>query len=168
MDYLSGIIVHTPLWVWALLIYLLVRGIKARQPATVKLEKLLIVPAIFLVWDLYDLIAFRPPTVGTWAMWVLGLLAGAAIGYMLINPQHIQPGNESRSLQRPGDYTVLPMMMIAFLTKYAFGVLTAISPTTMTQPGLSGLAIVSGGVFAGTFMGKFIHYVRCYAAFKQN
>ncbi len=168
MDYLSGIIVHTPLWVWALFIYLLVRGIKARQPATVQLEKLLIVPAIFLIWDIYDLIAFRPPTVGTWTMWVTGVLAGTAIGYKLINPKGIQPGSEPRSLQRPGDYSVLPLMMIAFLTKYVFAVLTAISPTAMAQPGLSGFAVVSGGVFAGTFMGKFMHYVRCYAAFNRN
>ena len=168
MDYLSGIIIHTPLWVWALFIYLLIRGIKARQPATVKLEKLLIVPAIFLVWDLYDLIAFRPPTVGTWTMWLLGLLAGAAIGYQFINPKRIQPGSEPRTLHRPADYTVLPMMMTAFLTKYIFAVLTAIAPASMAQPGLSGFAIVSGGVFAGTFMGKFMHYVRCYAAFNRN
>ena len=168
MDYLSGIIVHTPLSVWALFIYLLVRGIKARQPATVQLEKLLIVPAIFLIWDIYDLIAFRPPTVGTWTMWVTGVLAGTAIGYKLINPKRIQPGSEPRSLQRPGDYSVLPLMMIAFLTKYVFAVLTAISPAAMAQPGLSGFAVVSGGVFAGTFMGKFMHYVRCYAAFNRN
>ncbi|WAH52924.1 hypothetical protein LMA04_02390 [Pseudescherichia vulneris] len=168
MDYLVGIIVHTPLWVWALFVYLLARGIKARQPATVKLEKLLIVPAIFLIWDIYDLIAFRPPTMGTWTMWVAGLLVGAAIGYQLINPKRIQPGSEPRSLQRPGDYSVLPLMMIAFLTKYVFAVLTAISPATMAQPGFIGFAVVSGGVFAGTFMGKFMHYVCCYAAFNRN
>ncbi|MNT23146.1 hypothetical protein D3C72_1585580 [compost metagenome] len=53
-------------------------------------------------------------------------------------------------------------MMLAFLVKYALGVMTAMSPETLQQPGMSAFAIISGGVFAGVFLGKFIRYLGVY------
>jgi hypothetical protein len=52
-------------------------------------------------------------------------------------------------------------MMLAFGVKYVLGVMSAVSPQTMQQPAMSALAIVSGGVFAGVFIGKFARYVGC-------
>lgn len=162
MDYAYGIVVHTPVWVWVLFVFLLVRGVKARRPATVTLDKLIVVPAIFLLWNLYDMLMIHTGTPGNWVMWIAGLLVGAAIGYQFIDEKRIQPGDAPRSLRRPADHTVLPMMMLAFITQYVLGVLRAISPETMQQPGYRAFAIVAGGLFAGTFIGKFVHYVRCY------
>lgn len=59
METLPQILTHTPVWVWILFVFLITRGIKARQPATVTLEKLAIIPAIFLIWDIYDLVMHR-------------------------------------------------------------------------------------------------------------
>lgn len=53
-------------------------------------------------------------------------------------------------------------MMLAFAVKYLLGVMTAVSPATLQQPGMSAFAIISGGVFAGVFVGKFTRYVRVY------
>ena len=60
---ISGILTHTPVWVYVLLVFLISRGIKARKPATVALEKLAIIPAIFLIWDLYDMVMYREQSV---------------------------------------------------------------------------------------------------------
>lgn len=103
-EFLIGVVTHTPVWVWVLFIFLISRGIKARRPATVTLERLAIIPGIFLIWDIYDLIVYRTLTPGTVALWTAGILAGAA------------------------------------------------------------LAIVSGGMFAGVFIGKFARYVGVYVA----
>jgi hypothetical protein len=53
-------------------------------------------------------------------------------------------------------------MMLAFGVKYVLGVMNALSPQTLQQPAMSALAIVSGGVFAGVFIGKFTRYVSVY------
>ena len=103
-EFLIGVVTHTPVWVWVLFIFLISRGLKARRPATVTLERLAIIPGIFLIWDIYDLIVYRTLTPGTVALWTAGILAGAA------------------------------------------------------------LAIVSGGMFAGVFIGKFARYVGVYVA----
>ncbi|MDU4271827.1 MAG: hypothetical protein E7I10_00215 [Enterobacter asburiae] len=39
-EFLFGVVTHTPAWVWVLFIFLISRGIKARRPATVTLERL--------------------------------------------------------------------------------------------------------------------------------
>lgn len=155
-EFLFGVVTHTPAWVWVLFIFLISRGIKARRSATVTLERLAIIPAIFLIWDIYDLVVYRTLTPGTVALWTAGILAGAALGYILIRQAVITRADAPRSLYRQADYTALPFMMLAF------GVMSAVSPQTMQQPAMSALAIVSGGVFAGVFIGKFARYVGVY------
>lgn len=163
-DFLIGILTHTPVWVWVLFVFLISRGIRARKPATVTLEKLAIVPAIFLIWDIYDLVIYRQITVVTLALWVAGILAGAALGYVLIRSTAVVRVAAPRSISRAADYTALPFMLLAFLVKYALGVMSAISPQTLQQPAMSAFAIVSGGVFAGVFIGKFIRYASVFFA----
>jgi hypothetical protein len=79
-EFIIGVVSHTPVWVWVLFIFLISRGVKARKPATVTLEKLAIIPSIFLIWDIYDLVIYRQLSVATIALWMAGILAGAALG----------------------------------------------------------------------------------------
>ena len=162
-EFLIGVVTHTPVWVWVLFIFLISRGLKARRPATVTLERLAIIPGIFLIWDIYDLIVYRTLTPGTVALWTAGILAGAALGYFLIKQAAITRAEAPRSLHRQADYTALPFMMLAFAVKYVLGVMSAIAPQTLQQPAISALAIVSGGLFAGVFIGKFTRYVEVFS-----
>lgn len=161
-DFIFGMLAHTPVWVYALFVFLLYRGIKARKPATVALEKLALIPAIFLVWDIYDLVIYRDPTIITYLQWVVGILSGAVVGYMLINPHRLSRSAVPRNIHRPADYSALPFMLLAFSVKYVLGVLNAIAPDVLRQPVMSALAIITGGVFAGVFVGKFTRYVSFY------
>jgi hypothetical protein len=162
-EFLFGVVTHTPVWVWVLFIFLVSRGIKARRPATVTLERLAIIPAIFLIWDIYDLVVYRTLTPGAVALWAVGILSGAVLGYFLIKQAVITRAEAPRSLYRQADYTALPFMMLAFGVKYVLGVMSAVSPQTMQQPAMSALAVVSGGVFAGVFIGKFTRYVEVFS-----
>ncbi|QLR44295.1 hypothetical protein HV346_17210 [Enterobacter sp. RHBSTW-00994] len=161
-ELIIGILTHTPVWVWVLFVFLISRGIKARKPATVALEKLAIIPAIFLIWDIYDLLMYRQLNVTNSALWIAGILAGAALGYVMIKHARVVRAPQPRSIYRQADYSALPFMMLAFLVKYVLGVMNSLSPETLLQPAMSAFAIVSGGLFAGVFMGKFVRYVGAY------
>lgn len=163
-DFISGILIHTPVWVYLILLFLISRGIKARKPATVALEKLAIIPAIFLLWDIYDLLVFRKLTLASGSLWLVGLLSGAAIGYLLIKRTAIARATAPRSIYREADYSALPFMMLAFAVKYVLGVMSAIAPEVLQRPGVSAFVIITGGLFAGVFVGKFVRYVRVYLA----
>ncbi len=163
-DFVSGVLIHTPFWVYLILLFLISRGIKARRPATVALEKLAIIPAIFLLWDIYDLLVFRKLTLATGSLWLVGLLSGAAMGYILIKRTAVARAAAPRSIYREADYSALPFMMLAFAVKYVLGVMSAIAPDVLLRPGVSAFAIITGGLFAGVFVGKFVRYVRVYLA----
>lgn len=158
-EFVLGMLEHTPVWVYLLFAFLLYRGIKARTPATVTLEKLALIPAIFLFWDIYDLITYRDPTLITYIQWTIGIISGAIIGYILINPDRLSLSSAPRSIHRPADYSALPFMLLAFGVKYVLGVLNATAPDVLRQPAMSALAIITGGMFAGVFVGKFTRYV---------
>ncbi|SNY58625.1 DUF6622 family protein [Enterobacter sp. CC120223-11] len=161
-EFIVHMLTDTPIWVYVLFVFLLLRGLKARQPATVTLERLAIIPLIFLTWDLYDLVVYRHLTPGIVALWIAGLLAGAALGFWLIRPERVSRATQPRAINRQADYSALPLMMTAFAIKYVFGVLTAVSPQTMQQPLVSATAVIAGGIFAGSFLGKFTRYLQCY------
>ena len=158
-EFVLDMLEHTPVWVYLLFAFLLYRGIKARTPATVTLEKLALIPAIFLFWDIYDLITYRDPTLITYIQWTIGIISGAIIGYILINPDRLSRSSAPRSIHRPADYSASPFMLLAFGVKYVLGVLNAIAPDVLRQPAISALAIITGGMFAGVFVGKFTRYV---------
>ncbi|MDM2759342.1 hypothetical protein [Citrobacter sp. Cpo148] len=158
-EFVLGMLEHTPVWVYLLFAFLLYRGIKARTPATVTLEKLALIPAIFLFWDIYDLITYRDPTLITYIQWTIGIISGAIIGYILINPDRLSRSSAPRSIHRQADYSALPFMLLAFGVKYVLGVLNATAPDVLRQPAMSALAIITGGMFAGVFVGKFTRYV---------
>lgn len=164
IDFISGILIHTPFWVYLILLFLISRGLKARKPATVALEKLAIIPAIFLLWDIYDLLVFRTLTLTTGSLWLVGLLSGAAMGYILSKRTVVSRVAAPRSIYREADYSALPFMMLAFAAKYVLGVMSAIAPDVLQRPGVSAFAIITGGLFAGVFVGKFVRYVRVYLA----
>lgn len=161
-EFVVAMLVHTPVWVYVLLVFLLFRGIKARIPATVTLEKLALIPALFLFWDIYDLVTYRDQSISTYLQWMVGIISGAIVGYMLIKPDRLARSTAPRSIHRPADYSALPFMILAFGIKYVQGVLNAIAPEILRQPVMSALAIITGGVFAGVFIGKFIRYVSVY------
>lgn len=133
-EFVVNMLKNTPVWVYLLFAFLLYRGIKARTPATVTLEKLALIPAIFLVWDIYDLITYRDPTLITYIQWAIGIISGAIIGYILINPGRLSRSSAPRSIHRPADYSALPFMLLTFGVKYVLGVLNAISPTFYVNP----------------------------------
>ena len=158
-EFVLGMLEHTPVWVYLLFAFLLYRGIKARTPATVTLEKLALIPAIFLFWDIYDLITYRDPTLITYIQLTIGIISVSIIGYILINPDRLSRSSAPRSIHRPADYSALPFMLLAFGVKYVLGVLNATAPDVLRQPAMSALAIITGGMFAGVFVGKFTRYV---------
>ncbi|NKX15609.1 hypothetical protein HGG75_02270 [Ochrobactrum pseudogrignonense] len=45
---LTQIIIHTPVYVWGLLAYLIITGIKGRETRTVTVWRMLFVPVIFI------------------------------------------------------------------------------------------------------------------------
>jgi hypothetical protein len=151
---ISQIISHTPIWVWALLAFLVSRGVNAMQPRTIAPARALIVPLVFLVWGLAGLISSRGLGLAL-ALFVVGaavgLAAGSALAALMPAPRLDQ---DAGVLAMPGSPIPLAMILAAFIIKYAGAVAQAGASDPATQAEIAGVMALVGGVFAGAFWGR--------------
>ena len=76
------VLVHTPIWVWLLLAFLVSRGVAALTPRDVAPNRMLILPLVFLFWGVTGLIGSRGLG-GDFALFVVAFAAGGAGGVAL-------------------------------------------------------------------------------------
>jgi hypothetical protein len=158
MDILVQILAHVPWWVFALFAYLVMRGVKARRPGETTLLKLAVVPGLLLLMglnELWHLFGFALPEA---LVWLAGLAAGVGIGSWILRRAPITVDRARGIIHRPADLTVLPLVLVIFVVKFAFGMMAAVAPDLLQQPLFRFLDIGSSGLFGGIFLGKFRVY----------
>jgi O-antigen ligase len=69
-----GILVNTPVWVWALLAYLTWQGAQALRPRTQPIWRMLIVPLVFFLMGLSRLITARDSGLEPLLAWLVAAL----------------------------------------------------------------------------------------------
>jgi len=104
---LQQIFSHTPLYVWAILGFLVYRGVLASRAREVTLRKLCIIPLVMLALSLSGVYgSFGLAGIAPFA-WGAGALAGAALAWTLVDPGKITAIPERGSVQRPGSWVPL-------------------------------------------------------------
>jgi hypothetical protein len=151
---LLAILGHTPLWVWPLLAFLIYRGVAAMQPRAVSPGRMLIIPAVFLIWGCAGLIGAPGDPVWILAAFVaagaVGLALGRGLAALSPPPAPAAPG----LIGMPGSPTTLILILAAFACKYAGNVGLALAEEADARALWSiGLA-AAGGLFAGLFWGR--------------
>ena len=136
---LQQIVLRTPLYVWAILAFLVFRGIVASRDRDVTVTKLAIIPVVMLVLSLQDIVAkfgdhALAPIFGAWAAWAAwaaGTLAVALLRWTF-GSAHLGAGTAPGSVRIRGSWAPLVAMLAVFMIKYLASVALAI------QPGLAG------------------------------
>ena len=150
---LIQIISHTPLYVWAILAFLIYRGVLAASTREVAFKKLFIIPAVMLALSLQDIGAKFGLQGMPLAAWAAGALCTGLLVWRLGAPG-IAAGSTADAVRVRGSWAPLALMMAIFMTKYATAVSMAI------QPALAGHAVFMVavcalfGCFNGYFMGR--------------
>ncbi|WP_334685976.1 DUF6622 family protein [Janthinobacterium sp. CAN_S1] len=161
---LQQIFSHTPLYVWAILGFLVYRGVLASRAREVSLRKLCIIPLVMLALSLSGVhgsfgLAGSAPFV-----WATGTLAGAALAWTLLDTHKIVAIPERSSVQRPGSWLPLILMMSIFCMKYAVAVTLAVAPSTAHASAFIVPVCLAYGVFSGLFLGGLLRTVSVYRA----
>lgn len=159
MEILAQFIFRTPIWAWALLAWLVFRGIKARRPGDTTLSKLAMIPAIFTAWGLYDLMTLYGVTGETTGLWLVGIALGAALGWFIAARFDIVADRAAGVIHRPADFSLLPLLLLTFGVKYSFGVIGSVAPDLLAEPAFKSADLILSGVFTGVFVGKYLRYV---------
>lgn len=159
---LQQIFSHTPLYVWAILAFLVYRGVLASRAREVSLRKLCIIPLVMLALSLSGVHgSFGFAGMAPYA-WVAGVLAGAALAWSLTDARAIVSIPARGSVQRPGSWLPLILMMCIFCMKYAVAVTLSIAPAYAHAAGFIVPACLAYGCFSGLFLGGLLRTVAVY------
>ncbi|EJN14761.1 hypothetical protein PMI42_01678 [Bradyrhizobium sp. YR681] len=142
------VLIHTPLWVWGLLAYLVWQGIKAMQPRTTSIWRALIVPVVFIVWGVSRIGFGHQDSVWPLVAWIVAALVLLPLG--VLTPRPFEVDHTSGQIIRPGSPFGLVRNLIVFASQYAVGVISAI------DAGDRALAIIVGRAISGATAGYFI------------
>ena len=150
---LVNIISHTPLYVWAILAFLISRGVAAMRERELPFKSLLIIPAVMLVLSLSDI----ANKFGLGALPLAAWLAGAAASGVLAwrgSAARISMGSAPGLVRVRGSAWPLVLMLAIFVTKYATAVSLAIAPGVAGQAlFIVGICLLFGA-FNGFFLGR--------------
>ena len=150
---LSNIITHTPVYVWAILAFLVLRGVNAMRDRELSLKSLCIIPLVMLGLSLQD-IAARFGLAGLpLAAWALGTTITAAAVWRFGAPR-VAAGTAPGALLVRGSALPLVLMLAIFLTKYATAVTLAMQPGLVHQTLFAAGVCALFGVFNGLFLGR--------------
>eukprot|EP01133_Synstelium_polycarpum_P021749 gene21749-26126_t len=159
---LQHIFSHTPLYVWAILGFLVYRGVLASRAREVSLRKLCIIPLVMLALSLSGVHgSFGFAGMAPYA-WVAGALGGAALAWSLTDARAIVAIPARSSVQRPGSWLPLILMMCIFCMKYAVAVTLAIAPAYAHAAGFIVPVCLAYGCFSGLFLGGLLLTVAVY------
>ncbi|HAT32283.1 MAG TPA: hypothetical protein DCW29_15975 [Janthinobacterium sp.] len=161
---LQQIISHTPLYVWALLAFLVYRGVLASREREVAIGKIAIIPLVMLGLSLQGISsAFGMEGVAP-VIWLSGALAGGALIWRLIDPARIAADPARGVIRLRGSWAPLVSMLSLFCMKYVVAVSMALNPSLRHEAAFMATICALYGVFNGAFIGGLL---RNWAGYRQ-
>lgn len=152
ITFLTEVVKRTPVYAWVILAVLIMRGLSASKDNVLSLSRMLIFPAVFLIWGLEGVItrfAFPEGSILTY-----GVLAavGTLVGYALYDRfRHCY--QKDGVIYRSGTYMPLVVMMLNFIVKYAMNIAMSINPGLYGSIGFNLFYAVICGCLEGVAIG---------------
>ena len=159
MNEIWQILLHTPWWVFLIFVYLLRVGINATKPRIISLNKILILPAIFLFISINSFITTFQISTLLLSTYSLSLLIGIGGGWLLVRNLNLKFDQQNNLIKVPGSFTTLILTLIIFSTKYYFGYSIATNPSVTEKIHFTLLQLVVSGICTGLFIGRALCYL---------
>ncbi|PHM55257.1 DUF6622 family protein [Xenorhabdus sp. KK7.4] len=148
------IIKDTPVWVWILFVFLVLRGIKALDDREMTVSRLFLLPIVFFIWAVYVVLHETVFQASALLALVVGILAGIAIGWKLWSTQprlRQKPGSDL--IIRSGTPLTLIFILIIFCVKFIISATAAIHPALTHSFSFNLLFGFASGLLDGVFWG---------------
>jgi hypothetical protein len=111
---------HVPAYVYVLFLALLWMGVARCFPRTIRVERLLIMPALMTVLGVRGFVSlFHGPDNADLFAAVLGAAIGLAIGYRHVRRWAVRIDRSARTIAVPGDVMMLVIILATFAFEFA-------------------------------------------------
>jgi hypothetical protein len=161
---LNQILTRTPIYVWAILAFLILRGVIAMRTREIAVNKLFIIPVIMLVLSLQDIAAKFGLAGLPVVMWTLAAGATSALLWKFGAARVMPAAAPGRVIVR-GSKFPLVLLLAIFMTKYVATVIVAVQPHLRQDTLFTVVVCALFGVFNGYFLGRLANDVSAYHCF---
>lgn len=137
----TDIATGAPLWVYALLVVLIVLGLRRLRTRDMPRAGALAAPAIFVAWSLFGVYAFARHAGAVVAVgsWLAGAIIGVLTTFVLAEPAgQLLPDGRVRL---PGSWLPLALYLGIFIVRFACGAWAAIVPAQAVMANAIGLGM---------------------------
>jgi len=150
MNKAIAIIIGTPIWVWGILIYLIFVGIKAINTRIVYLPKIFIIPLVLMA------VKYKTFLSNDVLMFISIIITGSIFSFWIHRYTKVNILKEKLSVEIPGNYTTLIILLAFFSVKYFFGYLNDAMPAVAVK--YKDIELLTSGLFSGYFLGRAMRY----------
>ena len=151
MSTLLQIVIHTPLWVWPILLLVLLLGLRGLRPATMPPARLAILPLVGFGVSLAGIVQSQQPAIAS-AGWSVALLVALPLGYGIGSRRAVRLVGDGR-IEIAGGWFALVFSLSIFVVRYAQGVLFGMLPALRAEPLWIALSGGVGGIITGIGLG---------------
>jgi len=161
---LNQIISRTPVYVWAILAFLIVRGVIALRTRDVPMKKLFIIPIVMLVLSLFDVLGKFGSDGLALPIWC-GATAATMALLLKFGAARVAPASAAGHVIVRGSVWPLALMMAIFATKYVTSIAVAVQPHLREDLVFTTVVCTLFGVFSGYFLGRLARDLKAYRTF---
>lgn len=163
----SQIVTHTPLYVWAILAFLIYRGVILMRTRDVEVSKLFIIPGVMLALSLFDIAGKFGFGALALAAWLTGAAAMLALVYTCTDAR-VAPSPLPGHVVMRGSKLPLASMMAIFVTKYVTSIVAAVNPQLRHDTVFIVVVCVLFGMLNGYFFGRLARDLKAYQGFAKS
>lgn len=153
------IVTHTPPWVFALLVGLLVFGFVQTRDRNVKRFAAYLLPVGMIALSIAGVQSSFGFTLVPVALWAAGLVVTTLIGFRFFRDKRVSFVAGKKSFYIPGSWAPLVVIMAIFFTKYAVAVMLALKIEMATSPVFAMALSLAYGCFSGYFAARAVNLV---------
>jgi len=150
------ILSHTPLYVWAILAFLVWRGVAELREREIAMARMFVLPLVMLVLTLHDIARKFGLDATALAAWTTAFVLAALLAWRF-GRVRVLPGTAPGRVRVAGSVIPLLLMLSIFTLKYATSVLLAVRPELAGEAAAGVCALF--GVFNGYLFGRLLRDV---------
>lgn len=155
---LIQILSHTPLYVWAILAFLVWRGVAELREREIAVARLFVLPLVMLVLTLNDIALKFGLGATALAAWTTAFASASLLAWRF-GRVRVSPGTEPGRVSVAGSAMPLVLMLSIFVVKYLTSVLLAVRPDLAGQALMMAVVCAAFGAFNGYFLGRLLRDV---------
>jgi len=148
------ILEHTPLWVWAVFVAVILLGLQQTRTRDVSIARATILPVIMILLSLSAVVGVFGRIPFAWAAWAIGVALSLALAGKAVAVRGAARSAQPGYLHVPGSFVPVILILALFVTKYSAGIALAMNPSLALNTGVAITLSLVYGAFSGLFWAR--------------